>query len=236
MNVDEILKKYGKKIEEQVNTDNAGMNEGFSREYMQFKKEMAPEVSRYENWCKNLGSSINIKLAEKDSTKIQKYLDTAHLDVKPGQVMALALIVMLLTFFAGLILSVALYLILGNFPILLIFLVLITSAFLFYYFYSMPARLANKWRLRASSQMVPCILYVVVYMRHTSNLERAIRFASQHLTAPLSLDFKKIFWDVETGKFSTIKESLDYYLETWRGYSLEFIERVLCTSLAMTGE
>jgi len=224
MNVDEIMKKYGKKIDEQVNTGNAGMNEGFSREYMQFKKEMAPEMSKYENWCKSIGSSINIKLAEKDNIKIQKYLDTAHLDVEPGQVMALALAALLLTFFAGLMLSVALFLILGTFPILFIVLVLIASMFLFYYFYSMPARLANKWRLKASSQMVPCILYVVVYMRHTSNLERAIRFASQHLAPPLSLDFKKIFWDVETGKFSTIKESLDNYLETWRGYSLEFIE------------
>jgi hypothetical protein len=44
-------------------------------------------------------------------------------------------------------------------------------------------------------------------MKHTSNLERAISFASQHVKYPLALDLKKIFWDVETGKFSTIKES-----------------------------
>jgi hypothetical protein len=61
-------------------------------------------------------------------------------------------------------------------------------------------------------------------MRHTSNLERAIKFASEHLQAPLALDFKKIFWDVEVGKYSTIKSSLDAYLESWRGYSAEFIE------------
>src|SRR4030042_1731912 len=141
MEVDEILEKYGKKIEEQIDTNRgAGTNESFSREYLQFKKEMAPEMSKYENWCKNLGSTIKIKLAEKDAIKIQKYLDTAHLDVEPGQVMALAFMAMLLTFFAGLMFSVALYLILGTFPILLIFLVLISSAFLFYYFSSMPAR------------------------------------------------------------------------------------------------
>jgi hypothetical protein len=221
VNVDEILAKYGKKIENQINETS---DEGYSREYIKFKKEMAPETSRYERWCQSLGNSIKIKLSQKDRVRIQKYLDVAHLDVEPGQVMSLALFGLILTFFAGLVLSVALYFITGNFPILFIFLVLIASMFLFYYFYSMPSRLANKWRLKASSQMVPCILYVVVYMRHTSNLERAIRFASQHLQAPLSLDFKKIFWDVETGKYSTIKESLDSYLETWRGYSLEFIE------------
>jgi hypothetical protein len=72
--------------------------------------------------------------------------------------------------------------------------------------------------------MVPAILYVVVYMRHTPNLEKAIAFASEHLPYPLSLDFKKIFYNVEIGKFSTIKDSLDNYLENWRGYSSEFIE------------
>ena len=87
-----------------------------------------------------------------------------------------------------------------------------------------PARLANKWRLKASSQMVPAILYIVVYMRHTSNLERAVEFASEHLSYPLALDFKKVFYNVQIGKFSTIKESLDNYLETWRDYSVEFIE------------
>ncbi|KKK53500.1 hypothetical protein LCGC14_3094170, partial [marine sediment metagenome] len=56
------------------------------------------------------------------------------------------------------------------------------------------------------------------------NLEKAVAFASQHLQQPLSLDFKKIFYDVEVGKFSTIKESLDNYLQIWKGDSSEFIE------------
>ena len=98
------------------------------------------------------------------------------------------------------------------------------SIFLFYYVNGYPQRLANKWRLKASSQMVPAILYIVVYMRHTPNLEKAVAFASKHLQYPLALDFKKVFYNVEIGKFSTIKESLDNYLETWGDYSLEFIE------------
>ena len=61
-------------------------------------------------------------------------------------------------------------------------------------------------------------------MRHTPNFERAIAFASEHLQYPLALDFKKVFYDVQVGKFSTIKESLDNYLEKWRDYSIEFVE------------
>ena len=74
--------------------------------------------------------------------------------------------------------------------------------------------------------MVPAILYIVVYMKHTSNLERAIAFASEHLEGPLALDFKKIFYDVEIGKFATIKQSLDSYLEKWREYAPEFVESI----------
>jgi hypothetical protein len=72
--------------------------------------------------------------------------------------------------------------------------------------------------------MVLCIFYIVTYMRHTSNLELAINFASEHINPPLSLDLKKILWDVETEKYDSIKESLDIYLETWRKWNLEFIE------------
>lgn len=227
VDIDDILKKYSKKIEHEIKTEQSVNPTGtgdFSREYMQFKIEMMPQLSRYEKWCKSLGSIIKIKLAQKDGIKIQKQLDIAHLDVIPSQSVTLALVSMLLSFFVGLLLSIAIFLITNNFPVLFLFLVLFVSLFLFYYFYSMPSRLANKWRLKASSQMVPCILYLVVYMKHTSNLERAVRFTSQHLQVPLAFDFKKILWDIETGKYSTIKESLDAYLETWRDYSIEFIE------------
>jgi hypothetical protein len=37
------------------------------------------------------------------------------------------------------------------------------------------------------------------------------------------LDLRKIFWDVESSKYATIKESLDNYLEGWRHHNLEFV-------------
>jgi hypothetical protein len=55
-------------------------------------------------------------------------------------------------------------------------------------------------------------------------LELAIDFAAEHLSPPLSLDMKKIIWDVETQKHSSIKESLDTYLDTWKETNMEFIE------------
>lgn len=231
--VRDIIRKYSGKIESQISTLGT-KSVNYSREYVRFKEEMVPEISRYEKWCKSLGSIIRLKVAEKDRLKIQKNLDVAHLDLEPWQPITLSLVAFLTVFFIGLFGSVAIAMIKGsgegfdgifsNFPFFFFILMSILSVFLFYFVKGYPARLANKWRLKASSQMVPSILYIVVYMRHTPNLEKAIAFASEHLQYPLALDFKKVFYDVQVGRFSSIKESLDNYLETWRDYSIEFIE------------
>lgn len=226
--VDEILRKYGGKIESQMTSSGPNSNESYSREYTSFMGERSSELTKYERWCNTLGKAIKLKVAEKDSEKIRKNLQIAHLEVEPWQALTLSVMSFLSVFFLGLIISIAVVLINGgnisSFPLLFFMLVTFVSIFLFYYVSKYPERLATKWRLKASSQMVPAILYVVVYMRHTPNLEKAINFASQHLQYPLSLDLKKVFYNVEIGRFSTMKESLDNYLETWRGYSTEFIE------------
>ena len=224
--VEEVLKKYGRELEAYNPVQQISSNYGgeLSEEFLRFKQDMMPQLSKYERWCANIGGILKLKLAKSDEERIQKELNAAHLDATPSQVVSLAMLSAVLNFIFGLLITVAIYLFGGPFSLLLIFLFILTSGFLFYYFYSMPRRLANQWRLKAGSQMVPCILYTVVYMKHTSNLERAVRFASQHLEPPLALDLKKVFWDVETGKYSTIKESLDAYLEFWRESNSEFVE------------
>ncbi|MAH03711.1 hypothetical protein CMI39_02910 [Candidatus Pacearchaeota archaeon] len=224
-NVDDVLKKYGSKIEGQIKTFN--QNSNYSREYIKFKEEMAPTLTKYEKWAKSLGNIIKLKISPKDEERIKRQLEIAHLDIFPSQALGLSVMAFVSVFILGLLISIAIALINGSiaaFPFLFFFLIIILSSFLFYFVNEYPKRLANSWRLKASSQMVPAILYMVVYMRHTPNLEKAISFASNHLQYPLALDFKKVFYNVEVGKFSTIKESLDNYLETWRDYSIEFIE------------
>jgi len=227
LSVDEILRKHSSKINNQIeNTEVEERN--YSREYTIFKQEMSPEYSKYERWCNTVGNSLKVKPSKKDEIRVRREIQIAHLDVTPEQVTALSFLAFLLPFLIGLIASISVMLIkgggLGSFPGLFLFLSFIFSIAFFYFMNKYPLRLASKWRLKASSQMVPAILYVVVYMRHTPNLEKAIAFASKHLQYPLALDFKKVFYDVAVGKFSSIKESLDNYLQTWEDYSTEFIE------------
>jgi len=223
---DEILNKYGQQLDRGNLLDSSTpvQTGELSEEFKQFKRDMMPKFSRYERWATNLGGMIGIKLAQKDNDNLQNSINGAHLEITPSQVAGLAIFAFALTIIFGALMTTAIYFFTLTFSFLFLMLSFVLAAFLAFYFFTMPARLANEWRLKAGSQMVPCILYTVVYMKHTSNLERAIKFASQHLEPPLSLDLSKVFWDVETGKYSTIKESLDNYLETWRGTNTEFIE------------
>ena len=221
--IKDILRKHGARLEGNINSSKIN-KESYSQEYVTFKNELAPELSRYERLCKGLGSIVKLKVSKKDEDKVKRAIEVAHLDIEPWQALTLSVMAFISIFFIGILITLASFLITNTIPVLFFILSLMLALFVFYYANNYPSVLSNKWRLKASSQMVPAVLYVVVYMRHTSNLERAIAFAAEHLQYPLALDFRKIFYDVEVSRFSTIKESLDHYLETWRDYSTEFIE------------
>ena len=223
---EDILKKYGAKIDRQLKDYNASPTPKgkFSKSYETFRSSMMPEFSRYERWCKSLGNFFTMKLGEKDDNRISRNIEIAHLNVTASEVVVFATMLMFLTMFSGALIFTGIWFLGGGLSLGLLFLLFLLSVFLFFYFTKAPERLAVKWRLKASSQMVPAILYVVIYMKHTSNFEKAVAFAAEHLQPPLSTDFRKIFWNVEVGKFSTIKDSVDNYLAGWKDYSLEFVE------------
>ncbi len=231
MDVEEVLKKYSKKIDSEVNrfdfSDNSsssGEPSSVSKDYSQFKNDMMPELSRYERYARSLGGFIKIKPSAKDSERISRELGSAHIDLTSQEVAGLAFFSFITLFLVGAILSFVIWLMTNQIPWLFFLLMTVIALFSYYYFSTMPSRLAVKWRLKASSQMVPAVLYTVIYMKHTSNLERAINFVSNHVEAPLALDFRKILWDVETGKYSSVKDSLDAYLDFWRESNIEFVE------------
>ncbi len=234
MSTDDILRKYGDKIKKQMNQfESSYDNVNFTRTYESYKEGLSPDFTNYEKWCKSVGKTISVKVKGKDAQKIQKNIDIAHLNVSPSEVMGLAAMLMMITIVGGLFFVLALYLIIDTFSVLMLFLFLFFGLFIYYFASKTPERLAMKWRLKASSQMVPALLYIVIYMKHTSNLEKAVAFAAENLEDPLSSDFKRIFWEVQSKKYSTIKEAIDIYLEGWKDYSMEFVEAIHLVSSSL---
>lgn len=220
--VKDILERYEKRLEGVIDSYSPG--ETFSREYNLFREEaLEKTVSSYENLCNFSERLIKIRVNEDDEKELMKSIDICHLNITPSGVMSFASIVMLSFLLLGVIVGVVSF-VLGELMLALPLLLMITGFVLLKPLTKYPHYLANKWRLEASNQMVLCILYIVMYMRHTSNLERAIKFSAEHIGPPLSLDLRKIFWDVETQRYATIIDSLENYLKSWRKWNLEFIE------------
>ncbi|MBS3155084.1 hypothetical protein J4404_01150 [Candidatus Woesearchaeota archaeon] len=176
----------------------------------------------YEKLCNKSEAVLAIRPPVDQYAKLEKAIQTAHLQITPIGATSFATMVSVFLVFISILIGALTYLA-GSMSIFIPLILILTAALTLTPLSNLPIYLADKWRLKASNQMVLCMLYIVIYMRHTSNLEHAIKFSALHINPPLSLDLRKIFWDVESGKYSTIKEALDIYLETWRDYNLEFV-------------
>ncbi len=228
-----IKERYKKKLKEQLgeNDDSAVVDDSIelsSREYDEFRQDILPaHFGAYEKMCNAVEKIIKIAPDKQKRKLIEKSIRAAHLNITPEGAASLAIVLPVSIIFLGILLTVLLPGIMGLEPSLFfLFFFVIFGLLSMQPLQNMPVFLANSWRLRASNQMVLSVFYIVTFMRHTSNLELAVRFAGNHLSGPLALDFRKILWDVETGSFSSIKESIDNYLENWRETNLEFVESV----------
>ena len=197
-----------------------------TQDYETFKKEYLPKhLTFYEKACGLAEKFLHIKADKKKIPEYQESIDICHMNITTTGIASFPIMVFLIFLFAGIFIGALIPIALGSGPsIFLIMMFVLVGVGLMIPLGNLPFFLANNWRMKASNQMVLCIFYIVTYMRHTSNFELGIDFAAEHLAPPLSLDLKRIVWNIETGKFSSIKESMDEYLETWKKWNLEFIE------------
>ncbi len=196
-----------------------------SSEYTTFKRQYLPRnYTRYEALC-SFASFLSVKPDAAECDRYRAAITHCHLNVTPTGAYSLAILATVSTILFGLIVSLLLPLLLGGEPS---FFFLLTFSIVAVSLYSpiknIPFGMAESWRLRASNQMVLCMFYITTYMRQSSNLERAVDFAAEHIGPPLSLDLKRLIWEVQTEKASSIAEALDRYLNEWKDSNLEFVE------------
>ena len=215
----DLIESYKKLIEKELGT-RVYRQAPTSKEYQEFRKEFMPRhLTIYEKLCNFSEKILRVKPNKKKENIITDNINIAHLKVTPSGVISFSFLAPVFIFLFG---SLLFYLVFQSSFFIIFFLIIGLS--LIIPLGNLPVYLSNSWRLKTSNQMVLCIFYVVTYMRHTSNLENAIEFAADHLAPPLSIDLKKVLWDVETERYESIKESLDIYLETWKKWNFEFIE------------
>ena len=230
----ELFLKYRNKIEKEVGQPlsiKEGPDVTYSEAYSIFKKEqIGLGHSLFERLCAGSEKFLKLKLKQSEIDKIQPSLDMAHVSATPQGVYAFAALMTIL----GIALSFVIGLLLANFTFIIVF--MLVSVVLFFYIPTIPKRMFLAWRAKASDQIVLAVLYMIIYMEHTPNLELSTWFAAKHLPPPLSLDFIKVLWDVETKKYSNITAALEDYIETWRGWDDAFIDSVHVLETALFAE
>lgn len=109
---------------------------------------------------------------------------------------------------------------------------------LIFYIYYYPTLLTKYTRIKASSELVLSILYMIVSLRLTSNLENAINFAASNLSGPVGRDLKKMMWELSTGKYLTTDALLVDFANKWKEENFEFYQALdmIRTSMNEKGE
>jgi hypothetical protein len=239
----DFKRKYKKKIAQELGSEIEEIQPVRTSDYENFKKTFMPKnFSLYEKICNFSEKILPLSPDKENVPKIEEAIRISHLNITPAGTVSFAAFICLMIVFASFVLGYMLPFIFtggktaGIF--FFIFFGFLMAVILFIPLTNLPFIISNIWRMKSSNQMVLSVFYVVTYMRHTPNLELAVNFAAEHLSPPLSLDFKKVLWDVETGKFDNISQSLDYYLDTWREYNPEFIEsmHLIQSTLYESGE
>ncbi len=216
----ELLAKYKQRVAKEFGEAPVASFRASTKEYTEFKEELYPaHYSLYEKACNFSDYLLKLKVDPAKAQAMQKNLDLCHLNVRPSGVIALSYLLPIIVIIFGSLIAFSIFQMM-----FFVFFFLVAGLLMVPAFQKIPAFMANTWRMKASNQMVQSIFYLVTYMRHTSNLERAIEFAADHLEAPLSLDFRKIIWDVETEKYSTVRDSAEAYLLVWKEWDKEFVE------------
>jgi hypothetical protein len=189
----------------------------YPQEYMRFLDEVnIKPKTLYEKACHFVENIFPIEPEGQTKQKITTDLRAAYINATPKGVFSLAVIVA----FAIIIFAMA-YIAAFGFDIFGGF--FFGMALLgFWYFYNYPSTSAKTMSVQMSADTVLAVLYMVIYMRASPNMEGAIKFASQNLEGPLAWDLRKLLWDIETARYSSADEALVDYITKWKDKNREF--------------
>jgi len=204
-----------------------------TREYRLFKKTERRKLNWYEGLTRLALKFIRIDPDERTKAEIESAIDFTGLRTTPQGVMSLFITTIL--FFSVVFIVLA---IIGIIPIIGAMMFIAAGVLLGYYFLKYPINYLKAMRVEASSQIVLAVLYMVVSMRISPNLERALRFASANISGVLAWDMRRLLWDIEMRKYYSAENALDAYIVKWKSENEEFAEslRLIKDSQRQTAE
>ena len=197
-----------------------------SEYYKKFIEAERVKLSFFEKLCKASHKILKISAPESVKKKLGDPIFLSGMKTTPDEVYSLTLLSLLLSLLIFLPISFL------DFPSTIIF--LIFPPFIAYNVFTYPIFHSEVIRIRAGNEIISIILYMVTYLSLNPVYERAIEFAASRSHGPVGNDFKKVVWDVESGRFSTIREALATYSRKWTLWNEEFVNSLLTLRLIET--
>lgn len=203
-----------------------------SREYRLFKQQEKRKLIWYEKLVRLASKILTANPDKNTKEELEKAIAFTGLKITPEGVMSLFVLTLLTFIVSGILLGVLFF----NF-ILSLF-IAAGGLGLAYYFLKYPLNLVKRLRIQASSEVVLAVLYMVVSMRVSPNLENALRFAAANLSGALAWDLRRLLWDIEMGKYYSASDALTDYIAKWKLENEEFAEalRLIKDSETQTSE
>lgn len=195
-----------------------------SKEYREFLEEgrKVKILSFYEKMCNFSETILPISPWKGLQEKYKEAINFSHLKITPRGAFSLAILIAMIVFLVPIILGFVFnFLSLGVISLTLVF-----TGLAFYYAYDYPTYFSILFRIKASAEMVLCVVYMTIAMRITPNIENAVRFAADNLTGPLAIDLRQLMWDVYVRKYDTVSSALDSFIDKWKMENEEFTEAV----------
>ncbi|MDI6825808.1 MAG: hypothetical protein QMD36_01275 [Candidatus Aenigmarchaeota archaeon] len=189
-------------------------------------------ISWYETLCNNLGSYFfEVPVGKATIKDLSEKLEFCDLRITPNSVYATAIMIIVIGILVG---SLFFIFNLATYGLLAITASVGFSIYILYY----PSILTRYYRIQASSELVMSVLYMVVSLRLTPSLEKAVMFATENLSGPLGKDLKRMMWGLSTGEYLNVEELLDELASKWRKENLEFYQAIdmIKTSMMEKGE
>ena len=201
-----------------------------SLEYKIFKEKNPPLFSKIVAFgADTIGKVIKFSLKKEDEKKMNTLLYLLGYDFDAKQLYGFSIFTLVVGFIIGL----ALLLFGLALPGLVLIVLGIAS---FFGIQRLPKQQLSIRLSKSSSDLVTMILYLVIFMRQTPNLEGAVQFASDNLTSYLAFDLKKLIWDTAARKYTNIKEALDDYSQRWSKASPAFTDALFLVESSVSQE
>ncbi len=198
-------------------------------------KLVVKEVHWFVKLCRRVYATVpSLGVGEKFSVQNQNAIEFLSWDLKPEELGAtykatllvgvfIAFAIATIIFFSPLINVLASF---AGDPFLAAMYVFFPLAFLAVYatylVQSFPISEARTEQVRSLTYVPEILGYMIMSMKLSPNLEKAIEFAAEHGRGKISQDFSDVLWEVQIGMHSSVSEGLDKLAYRWGKFSEEF--------------